>query len=323
MYMAWGASCTIIKIPVAIELRRRSVILCTYTFHATPVSAAVAWSAFVLAFCQACTVPTFIGHLLAGMWPFLCSVKLLVIDLFRINPEKHIRLQVGALLSLLRQCKQNNANRSWEHIHEFERCYENERKRPEGREKLQTKWTERLSQEHRRDLRPVLLVPASFSLSSMTSRRRSSTIAATCTGRREFLEVAAKERRPIYSRGGGAVGRWLLSSACDKWSSFLNSWLSFFFIFYWLTPTAIKMIRSSEVSTLSAQCRHFTLNQASKSFLYRSLSFFASVENPFFAFSFKLFHMRPITCNEQLITCSVQQEERNRCKLHQVWGGTE
>ena len=83
------------------------------------------------------------------------------------------------------------------------------------------------------------------------------------------------------------------------------------------------MIRSSEVSTLSAQRRHFTLNQASKSFLYRSLSFFASVENPFFAFSFKLLHMRPITCNEQLITCSVQQEERNRCKLQQVWGGRE
>ena len=206
MYMAWGASCTIIKIPVAIELRRRSVILCTYTFHATPVSAAVAWSAFVLAFCQACTVPTFIGHLLAGMWPFLCSVKLLVIDLFRTNPEKHSRLQVGALLSLLRQCKQNNANRSWEHIHEFERCYENERKRPEGLEKLQTKWTERLSQEHRRELRPVLLVLAPFSPSSLTARRRSfsfasSTPAATCTGRRELLEVAAKERRPIYSRG--------------------------------------------------------------------------------------------------------------------------
>jgi len=80
------------------------------------------------------------------------------------------------------------------------------------------------------------------------------------------------------------------------------------------------MIRSSEVSTLSAQRRHFTLNQASKSFLYRSLSFFASVENPFFAFSFKLLHMRPISCNEQLITCSVQQEERNRRKLQQVGG---
>jgi len=137
--MAWGASCTIIKIPVAIELRRRSVILCAYTFHATPVSAAAAWSAFVLSFCQACTVPTFIQHLFTGMRPFWCSVKLLVIDLFSTNPEKHSRLQVGVLLNLLRQCKQNNANKSWEHIHEFERCYENERKRPDGLEKFTNK----------------------------------------------------------------------------------------------------------------------------------------------------------------------------------------
>ena len=80
MYVASGASCTIIKIPVAIEFRRRSMILCECTFHVTPVSAAAAaWSAFVLSFYQACTVPTFTEYLFAGMRPFLCSVKLLVV----------------------------------------------------------------------------------------------------------------------------------------------------------------------------------------------------------------------------------------------------
>jgi len=43
------------------------------------MSASAAWSEFVLSFCQACTVPTFIQYLFAGMRPFLCSVKLLVI----------------------------------------------------------------------------------------------------------------------------------------------------------------------------------------------------------------------------------------------------
>jgi len=65
----------------------RSVILCAYTFHVAPVSAAAAWSTFVLSFCQACTVPTFTEDLLAGMRPFLCSVKLLVIDLFSSTVE--------------------------------------------------------------------------------------------------------------------------------------------------------------------------------------------------------------------------------------------
>jgi len=55
------------------------VILCAYILHVTPVSAAAAWSVFVLSFCQACTVPTFTEYLFAGMRPFLCSVKLLVL----------------------------------------------------------------------------------------------------------------------------------------------------------------------------------------------------------------------------------------------------
>ena len=57
----------------------------------------------------------------------------------------------------------------------------------------------------------------------------SSTIAATCTGRRELLEVAAKERRPIYSRGRGC-GAMVVVISMQQTKQFFKKWTRFCFL---------------------------------------------------------------------------------------------